>query len=222
MTTMITVLDPDEVKERIDDEYISHGFFRPNHDGEQVVDEGKMKAHVYEVVRKKVARAKEEVAKNSVSNGELYALTFPDAPGTDAKKLPGLTDMEAEIRKNLKRKVWGLTQDRRNGFIQKRLGSDATGLVLCRTMSTRGLEDAEVCFVTDNPDLIMNESVIPQIETLVNKANDLRLHTEMVTIRRPELRGRVRAELFQGVRRVEAALPSGEDTPAEDAGEPTA
>lgn len=211
MSALMTVLDPAEVGEQVDEQFIAHGYHKLNKASEQVVDDSKMKAHVYEIVRKKVARAKEEVAKNSFTNGELYALTFPDAPGTEPKKLPTLTDMEAEVRRQLMRKVWGLTQDRRNGFIQKRLGTDATGLVLCRTQSTRGLDDAEVCFVTDNPELIMNESVLPQIESLVNKANDLRLHTEMVVERRPELMSRVRGELGVGVRRVEAALPHGDE-----------
>jgi len=207
---MITLnpIDPIEHKKAVDAQYIDHGYFKVKRSGDQEPDDTPMKITVYEVVKKKIARARGEVAKNSLTNGELYALTFPRAPGTDPKTLPHLDDLEREVRKTLMRKVWGLTQPRRIGFIQKRLGAEATGMVLCRSLSTRGVDDAEVCFVTDNADLIMEESVLPQIESLVKKADDLRLHTEMVVSRRPELEGRITKELGIGVRRIEAALPA--------------
>lgn len=214
----ITPVDPIEHKAAVDEQYLSHGYFKVKRSGDKEPDDAPMKVTVYDAVKKKVARARDAVAKSSLTNGELYALTFPDAPGTDPKMLPHLDDLEKEVRKTLMRKVWGLTQPRRTGFIQKRLGAEATGMVLCRTMSTRGVDDAEVCFVTDNADLIMEESVLPQIESLVKKADDLRLHTEMVVARRPELGVRITAELGIGVRRIEAALPvpSGKgDAPAE-------
>ena len=201
-------IDPIELKKALDEQYVGHGYFKVKRSGEQAPDDAQMKITVYDAIKKKVARAREEVTKNSMSNGELYALTFPHAPGTDAKSLPLLNDLEREVRRTLMRKVWGLTQPRRTGYIQKRLGAEGTGMVLCRTMSTRGLDDAEVCFITDNADLIMEESVLPQIESLVKKADDLRLHTEMVVSRRPELVGRITEELGIGVRRVEAALPA--------------
>ena len=203
-------IDPIELKARIDQQFIDHGYFRVNRAGEKVPDDTTMKVTVYDAVKKKIARAREEVQKNSLTNGELYALTFENAPGTDPKSLSLLDDLGREVRRALMRKVWGLTQPKRIGFIQKRLGAEATGMVLCRTLSTRGVDDAEVCFVTDNADLIMEESVLPQIETLVKKADDLRLHTEMVVSRRPELETRIVKELGIGVRRVQAALPQGQ------------
>ena len=206
--TLINNIDPVELQQALAEQYINHGYFKVKRSGEQAPDDTQMKVTVYDAIKKKVARAREEVARNSMANGELYALTFPHAPGTDAKALAHLNDLEREVRRTLMRKVWGLTQPRRTGFIQKRLGAEGTGMVLCRTMSTRGLEDAEVCFITDNADLIMEESVLPQIESLVKKADDLRMHTEMVVTRRPELVDRITQELGIGVRRIEAALPA--------------
>lgn len=207
---MITMnaIDPIQVKSEVDKQYVTHGYYRVNRAGEQVPDDSTMRVTVYDAVRKKVARAREDIAKNSLTNGELYAIGFEDGPGTDPKSLAQLNDLELEVRKALMRKVWGLTQPRRTGYIQKRLGADGTGLVLCRTMSTRGVDDAEVCFVTDNADLIMAASVMPQIEQLVKKADDLRLHSEMIVERRPELENRITQELGVGVRRVSAALPA--------------
>jgi hypothetical protein len=205
---MPTDIDPLLIKQRVTEQFIAHGYSRINRRGEEVVDDTLMKARVYDAVKKKVARKKEEVSRNSYTNGELYALVFPNAPGTTAKALRGIDDLGAEIRRSLMRKVWGLTQPRLTGYIQRRLGADGLNLVLCRTSSTRDLDDAEVCFVTDDEDLIMSESVLPQIETLVRKADDLRLHTDMVLNRQPELQTRINRELGIGVRRVTAALPN--------------
>ncbi len=207
MVVATSTLDPIEVQETMDKQYIGHSYFKVNKAGEQVVDDAPMKIAVYDLVKKKKASAREEIVKNSLTPGELYAAIFPNGPGTDPKQLPFLTEVEAEVRRALMRKVWGLTQPKRIGYIQKRLGAEGTKLVLCRTKSTRGLDDVDVCFVTDNPDLIMTESVMPQIESLVKKADELRLHTEMVVERRPELESRITKELGIGVRRIEASLP---------------
>ena len=212
MPAAIAILDPIEFQEQLDKQFIDHGYSKEDREGELVVDDATWKVAVYEAVKKKVARSREEIAKNSLTNGELYASIFPNAPGTSVKELPHLSDMDNELRKALMRKVWGLTQAKRSGFIQKRLGAEGTRLVLCRATSTRGLDDADVCFVTDDADLIMTESVLPQIESLVRKADDLRLHAEMVVDRRPELQARITGELGVGVRRVEASLPRPDDS----------
>jgi hypothetical protein len=204
---IINPIDPIELTKAIDEQFIEHSYFRVKKTGERVPDDSPMKIVVYEGVKKKIASEREEIVKNSLSNGELYTLAFPNGPGTDPKTLSNLDDLGREVRRALMRKVWGLTQPRRTGYIQKRLGAERTGMVLCRTLSTRGVDDAEVCFVTKNADLIMAESVLPQIEALVQKADDLRLHTEMVADRRPELADRITNELGIGVRRIEAALP---------------
>src|SRR4051812_44185257 len=136
MNMMLTLnrLDPLLVKEEINKQFIAHGYFRVNRAGEQVVDDTQMKTTVYEAVKKKIARAREEVVKNSLTNGELYAIAFPDAPGTDPKSIVPLDALQREVRKGLMRKVWGLTQPRRVGFVQKRLGAEGTGMILCKTM----------------------------------------------------------------------------------------
>jgi hypothetical protein len=209
---LVNLLDPIELKRLVNDTLIHHSYFKLNKEGERVVDDTKLKVDVYDTVKKKVARSREEISKSSITNGELYAQILPDAPGSDPKELPHLDDMQREVRRSLMRKVWGYTQPKRIGFIQKRLGAEGTKLVLCRTTSTRGLDDVEVCFVTDNPDLIMSESVMPQIESLVKKADDLRLHTEMVVDRQPALESRITRELGIGVRRIEATLPKPGET----------
>jgi hypothetical protein len=198
----------DTILQNVAEQFISHDFSRVKN-GETVPDEDKMKAKVFELVRSKVVTTKDEKSKKSWTNGELYAQTFPGAPGTDPKQNLDLLDLvEAEVRKHLMRKVWGLTQPARNGYVQKRLGDDGS-LVLCRGTVMRGLDDATGVFVTDNADLIMSESLQPQIEGLVKKADNLRLHADMIRTRHPELEARMTNALGLGVRRTIAALPEG-------------
>jgi hypothetical protein len=219
MITTLELLDPIVVKQKVAEQYLAHDYSRKNRDGDFVPDDNKLKARVHELVTSKVVTTKEDVAKNSWSPGEIYAAAFANAPGTDKKTIHLLDDLDAAIRHALIRKVWGLTQPRRTGYIQKKLGIEGKDLVLCRSTTTRGLDDVEVCFVTGNPDLIMSESVMPQIESLVKKADDLRLHAEMVRTRKPELEGRLLKELGLGVGRVSAALPQG-SAPAGSDGHP--
>lgn len=207
--TITTPNIEDVIAQKIAEQFISHDFSRVKN-GETVPDEDKMKAKVFDLVSTKVVASKDEKSKKSWTNGELYAATFPGAPGTDAKQNLDLLDLEeAEVRKYLMRKVWGLTQPARNGYIQKRLGEDGGRLVLCRSTVMRGLDDATGCFVTDDPDLIMSESLQPQIESLVRKADNLRLHADMIRTRHPELEARMTSALGLGVKRTIAALPEG-------------
>src|SRR5207237_416532 len=84
---LATLQDPIEVKKQVNETLIAHSYFKLNKHGDRVADDTKMKVDVYDAVKKKIARAREEVSKNSFTNGELYAHILPDAPGTDPKEL---------------------------------------------------------------------------------------------------------------------------------------
>jgi len=199
----------DDIADKVKDHLIGHGFSRQKGD-EILADEDKMKAKVFELVTSKVVADKGEKSKKAWTNGELYAATFPNGPGTDPKaNLDNLELEELEIRDILSRKVWNLTNPARTGYIQKRLGEDGGSLVLCRSDVMRSLDKLPGCYVTNDADLIMNDSLQPQIEALVRKADNLRKHAEMIGARHPELETRMLKALGSGVDRTVAALPRG-------------
>jgi len=214
---MDTVIDQaDLISEMVKEQIVLHGFSKKRKN-EDVPDEDAMKQRVYDLITAKVVSTREEKSKKAFTPGELYAAVFPNGPGADRKQNRDLLSTEEEIvRDKLMRKAWNLTNPARTGYIQKRLGQHNKGVVLCRAEIARGLDSHIGCFVTDNDDLILNDSLQPQIESLVNKANALRLHSEMIGERRPQLEARMNSALGLGVRRTVAALPSVDKTGADD------
>lgn len=205
-------LDLFDVTELADEQMVAHGYVKSKN-GDQVPDEDAVKQKVYELVSNRIVSSKEEKSKKSWTQGELYAAVFPNGPGADSRQNKDLlSDPDLALMDKLTRKVWNLTNPGRAGYIQKRLGQDGGSLILCRASVYRGQDTVSGCFVTDNDDLIMNDSLQPQIESLVKKADTLRQHADMIGDRRPALETRMKAALGLGVKRTVAALPAVTET----------
>jgi hypothetical protein len=204
-TTEIELFD---VEELANDQIMAHGYLKQKN-GEDVPDEDAVKQKVYDLVAGRVVSSKEEKSKKSWTQGELYAAVFPDAPGADKRQNKDLlSPPDLAVMDRLSRKVWNLTNPGRAGYVQKRLGQDGGELILCRASVYRVQDAVPGCFVTDNDDLILNDSLQPQIESLVKKADTLRQHADMIGERRPLLEGRMKEALGLGVKRTVAALPT--------------
>ncbi len=197
-----------DVVKLADEQMLAHGYKKVKN-GEDVPDEDALKQRVYDLVSGRIVSVKEEKSKKAWTVGELYAATFPQAPGADKRENKDLlNEQEFALMDKLSRKVWNLTNPGRAGYIQKRLGQDGGSLVLCRAAVYRGQDAVPGCFVTDNDDLIMSDSLQPQIESLVKKADTLRQHADMIGERRPALESRMKQALGLGVKRTVAALPA--------------
>jgi hypothetical protein len=200
--------DPARVEEMIDRLYQDAALTKAASNGATVRDEDKMRAKVFDLVKSKVVADKTQKSANSWTQGELYAAVFPGAPGTDGRGIDSLGANELKVRIELMRRVWTLTNPARNGYIQKRLGDGEGTLVLCRVPVMRGLDEAPGCYVTNDGDLIMSDSLQPRVEALVRAANNLRDHAGMLTDRHGELENRILAAVGSGAARTTAALPS--------------
>jgi hypothetical protein len=197
--------DDDPVEKIIDRAYIDAGHTKVV-EGAVVRDDEKMKARAFEIVKEKVVSDPKHKSAKSISRGELFATVFPGGPGITGDEVDLLSTEEREARSKLVRRVWNLTNPSRSGYVQKRLGDNST-LVLCRTKVMRDLDEVDGCYVTDDPDLIVVDSLRPQIETLVRQANNLARHFEMLGGRHPELEQRMLNELGTGMTKAAAALP---------------
>jgi hypothetical protein len=201
------MIDPVKVDQAIDQAYLDAGFKKKDESGMVVPDEEQMKAHVFELIQRKVVPDRQSRSDHSWTQGELYASTFSTAPGADGTDPDRLDATELEVRAKLMRKVWNLTNPGVQGFVQKRLGVEGT-YVLCRGNVMRGLDEVTGVYITDDIDVIMSDSVDPQVEALVRKANTLRKHVEMIGTRHPELETRISGALTSGISRTRAALPA--------------
>ncbi|MDP8993270.1 MAG: hypothetical protein M3N31_09525 [Actinomycetota bacterium] len=224
--TASVLVDPDELKAAETDMYIKAGLAKVNRAEETVPDTDAMKERAYKTVTSRVANDRSEMAAKGLTQGELYAAVFPGAPGTDPRQvIAELTPLEQALRSRLHRAVWNLTNPGRKGNIQNRLGKEGRTEVLIRAKIQRGVDEIVGVFVTDNPELIMQESVHPVVEKLLSAAREVRLHNELVIEERhPELAPQVAKALNLARKRVVAELarpPMNGDTAALPAGHVT-
>jgi len=155
----------------------------------------------------KEVTSKLDKSANALTPGELFRFVFPNGPGADGD-VDSLAPEDQATYERLKRDLWSLTQPKPDGWIQKRLASEGSTLVLCRAQVMRGADPINAAYLTNDPTLIMEDSVNGEVEGLVRKADNLRKHIEMLLLRHPELEDRMLAEIGKGVRRTQAALPS--------------
>lgn len=190
-----------EVTSRISDQYVEHGYADEMPDGTDLPNDGRMRQAVYDIVSGAYAADKDEKSKVGLTKGELYARTFPNGPGAESGTADGLDDIDAEVRETLIRRVWNLTKDTPDGFVQKRLD----GVVLIRTTIVRDRDLVPGVFVTDDVQLLLEESLVPGVEALVRRADRLRDHAAMLVSRQPALEAKVVIALAAGVKRANSA-----------------
>lgn len=153
-----------------------------------------MQDAAYEAIIKHVANSKEEIAEHAITRGELYAVVFPGAPGTDGSGDP-VDEYERAVAEALERDVWSLTQPKSEGAIQKRLGEEGHTYVLCREKIRRNLDKADAVYLTDNPHLIMEGFVDKEVKAYERKAANLKKQLDMITRRHEELTGQLKSRV---------------------------
>jgi len=191
----------DEIEARIDRAWAAENYV--TEDGDR--NPRAMQEVAYRAVRDRIATSKADKADKAITKGELYAAVFPHGPGADGKG-DLLDELDRRVYAQLERDVWGLTQPKHSGAIQKRLGEEGSSLILLRVTIRRKLDPSEAVYLTDNPALIMEDSVDKEIKSFERKAENLRRQLDMVIGRHPELAGRIRLEVGQGVNRAKAEL----------------
>ena len=190
-----------EIDTRVDQAWTNEGYVTA--DGER--DPKAMQEAAYNAVRNRIATSKADKAEKAITKGELFAAVFPNGPGADGKG-DQLDEFDRAAFQQLERDVWSLMQPKHTGAIQKRLGEEGSSLVLLQATIRRKLDKAQAVYLTDNPALIMEDSVDKEIKAFERKAENLRRQLDMVIARHPELASRIRSEVGQGVNRAKAEL----------------
>jgi len=152
-----------------------------------------------------VVKSKVERSKKALTNGEFYSLVFPDGPGV-GEEAPHLDPVSEKVWKKLSTTVWGLTQTRRSGFLQRRLEAEESSLVVCRCMVLRYADATQAVYATDNESLIMEDAVDKEIQSLVRRASSLRKDLSMIIERHPKLQTPIAKQLGVELGRIDAEL----------------
>lgn len=176
--------------------YVAHGYCTTGRDGERHPDERAFQDRVVRILCERTVRAPSERDALAYTQEELYAAVFPALLGA-----PAVPDA---VRAALTRRIWGLTQATATGHVQRRLEGSAG--VLCRASVRRGERFADGCYVTDDPELILADSLGQMTNQLVAHARGLATELESVLARHPQMRASVQEALDAALARIDATL----------------
>ncbi len=155
-----------------------------------------------------VVKSKVERSKKALTNGEFYSLVFPDGPAA-GEEAPHLDPVAEKVFKKLSTAVWGLTQTRRSGFLQRRLEGEESTLVVCRCTVFRNADQTQAVYATDNESLIMEDAVDKEIQSLMRRASSLRKDLSMIIERHPKLQSPIAKQLGVELKRIDSELALG-------------
>jgi hypothetical protein len=195
----------EEVAAGIEDAYRGEGYV----DDDEEPSEQKMKEAAFDIAKdRSVVKSKAERSKKALTSGEFYSLVFPSGPGA-GQDSPDLDPVSEKVLKKLSSIVWGLTQTRRSGFLQRQLEVEESTLIVCRCRVYRNADPSQAVYMTDNESLIMEDAVDKEIQSLVRRAGSLRRDLSMILERHPKLQGAVADQLGMEIGRIDAELTLG-------------
>lgn len=155
-----------------------------------------------------VVSSKAERSRKALTKGGYYSLVFPSGPGA-GEAAADLDPVSERVVEKLKSIAWGLTQTRRSGFLQLCLEREESTLVVCRCKVLRYGDSSGAFYVTDNEDMIMEDAVDKEIQSLVRRASSLRRDLSMIVERHPKLQGPVAEQLGVELGRMNRELTIG-------------
>jgi hypothetical protein len=114
--------------------------------------------------------------------------------------------VDAKAMSKLARRIWGITDPRPSGKVQRALPK---GAVAIRTTVYRSKAKVKVAFVTSDHQIILDESLQPVIDQAIKEATKVHAQGTMIVDRVPELGTKVRKAITSGAKRASqtAALP---------------
>lgn len=205
-------LDPVEVAKLAI--YETRGWTRVDKNGRKVPDDEAAKNFVYSYFRDNtVVNADADIVDDGMSDADLYAKTFPAAPGASSEPVD---DVRFEAYKTVMRKLWQYAGTGIRAHCQETAEMEGLDYVMCEKKVFRASRDVStgtgaprqvnVRFFTSNPDLIFHLSSQPAAAKLIKVAEDTAKHLRMNTARHPELTARVAKETQLALKRSAANL----------------
>jgi hypothetical protein len=188
----------EEVNQGVLDAYIDRGYSQSTDQGE-VQDRVKMAKSILPLIVDAVVNDKSERKTKAVRRGQLLRAAFPDTPG------PGSSEYEAseltqKVWKKLDQQVWNEAKPDHTSRIQKWVGENNRGLVMCRTVIEDDGTSHDAVYVTTNIDLIKVDFGGPLKDKVRNATAKLAENFGMVSKRQPKHRKLIEREVDSGMK----------------------
>jgi hypothetical protein len=194
--------------------YTTRRWTRVDKNGHSVPDDGAARNFVYEYFRDNaVVNSEADIVDDGLSSADLYAKTFPSAPGSTSEPVD---EVEFLAYRDVSRKLWQWAGTGIKSHCQETAELEGLDYVMVEKKVFRATRDTTtgtgapksvmVRFFTSNPDLIFQLSSQPAAAKLVKAAEDASKHLQMNTRRHPELLQRVARETQSALKRSTAHL----------------
>lgn len=194
--------------------YNTRGWTRVDKNGHTVPDDASARNFVYELFRNNVVVNSEgDIVEDALSSADLYAKTFPSAPGSTSEPVD---EIEFEAYKAVSRKLWQWAGTGIKSHCQETAEMEGLDYVLVEKKVFRASRDTStgtgaprpvmVRFFTSNPDLIFQFSSQPAAARVVKVAEETSKHLQMNARRHPELMLRIAKETQSALKRSTAHL----------------
>lgn len=194
--------------------YATRHWTRVDKNGHTVPDDPAARNFVYEYFRDNVVvNSESDIVDYGLSAADLYAKTFPSAPGSTSEPVD---EIEFEAYKDVSRKLWQWAGTGIRSHCQETAEMEGLDYVMVEKKVFRATRDTTtgtgapkavmVRFFTSDPDLIFQLSSQPAAAKLVKAAEDASKHLQMNTRRHPELTLRVAKETQSALKRSTAHL----------------
>jgi hypothetical protein len=194
--------------------YATRHWTRVDKNEHTVPDDVAARTFVYEHFRDNaVVNSEADIVDDGLSAADLYAKTFPSAPGSTSEPV---NEIEFLAYRDVSRKLWQWAGTGIKSHCQETAEMEGLDLIMVEKKVYRATRDTTtgtgapkavmVRFFTSNPDLIFQLSSQPASAKLVKAAEDVSKHLQMNTRRHPELMTRIAKETQSALKRSQAHL----------------
>ena len=160
--------------------YLAQGYITA--DGEP--DQPAVGNAIYPLVAKARVTSPTERATKAVTKGALFEAAFPALPKREDWPAEPDPQLAKDVDREIRQKVWNLAKPDKSGFVQKLVGAQTPGLILCRTKI--GMDGVDAVYVTDDLACIKEDFAGPLGEAIKKANRTMSRNLAMVGGRLPE------------------------------------
>jgi hypothetical protein len=198
--TTATASFAEQVADATLEAFRADGFVKTNEDGSEERDLKKFAETVYAIVVQARVTTRAEKVDKAITKGKLQHTVLPSIPDEGTEAWDEADEATQKGRANALQTVWNEVKDAHVGRIQRMLGTNRTGLTLCKATVSIDGNPVEAVYVTDVEELILADYVKPRKDAIRKAADKFAKDLAGVTDRNPDMTDVLKGELDAGMK----------------------